>query len=431
MKKLLIISDYFAPDNEIAAVRLTKIAKYLVLSGYIVDVLRRGNSGRKEDPLLKRDLIYFNKIYFNYNSGIFNFIYNKLFVIPVNNQKIISKRQKYKLLINKNNFFILLKNNILAILYELINYNYFKYFTSNLKIKFNEYSIVFSSYGPMSSHFIGDYIKKKSKNIFWIADFRDNVGNNSNIPLLIKYYRKYLEKRIVNKADMITIATSECCCRKSSKIHVIPNGYDIDDFVMPNYNGKNKKFIISYTGTMYNGMCDLLIFFKIISELIDDGIISYNEIEIKYLGRDSDIFLRQAKIFSIDKIIKNYGFVSRTESLNVQNNSNALILMAWNSFENKGVLTGKLYEYFMAKKPILCFISGNKINSELKKMIMESKSGFCFEEANFNNDYNIMKNYIKEIIFSWKKNKQIFYPDVEYIEKYNYKSIVNNILELI
>lgn len=52
-QKVLIICNYFAPDHTIAAVRTTKIAKYLRQSGYEVEVLTERKNGR-EDELLKK-----------------------------------------------------------------------------------------------------------------------------------------------------------------------------------------------------------------------------------------------------------------------------------------------------------------------------------------------------------------------------------------
>jgi len=51
--KILLIIYYFAPHNNIATVRTTKIAKYLVKNGFEVDVI----CGQSEiiDPILLSD----------------------------------------------------------------------------------------------------------------------------------------------------------------------------------------------------------------------------------------------------------------------------------------------------------------------------------------------------------------------------------------
>ena len=53
--KILMICTYFAPDASIAAVRTTKLAKYLSTCGYHVDFLMEGNKSCGEDEILRHD----------------------------------------------------------------------------------------------------------------------------------------------------------------------------------------------------------------------------------------------------------------------------------------------------------------------------------------------------------------------------------------
>ena len=431
MKKILIISELFAPDNEIAAIRLTKIGKFLSLSGYTIDVLKRGKSGRKEDPLLKNDLHYFNKIFENYNSGIYNVLF-KIFYIKnnQNNTETITKR-KY---IKKNVIIKTIKNVIFFFLDECININYYSTAISKKDIQFENYDYVFSSYGPRSSHSIGAFIKKKYKNIKWIADFRDSMKSIIT-PRIFWDYKEFHEKKVLKSADIITVVSSGCFSFPSSKIHIIPNGFDEDDYLWKDGKRsltKTNKYIYSYTGTMYGGKGGIHTFFRILKELLDEQIIKEENVEIRYLGKSANNFLEQASDFSIKDIIKNYGFVSREESIMAQKESNALLLLSWNNNHHQGVITGKIYEYLMAKKPILCFISGNIANSELKNMIKESDAGCCYEEANAIEDYCIMKNYMKEQLINWQKGIEInFTPKVKSIEQYNYRISIKKIIKLI
>jgi hypothetical protein len=433
VKKILIISDFFAPDNEIAAVRLTKIGKYLALSGYTVDVLKRGKSGRKEDPLLKKDLQYFNKIYENCNNGIFVFLYKKF--LGGNNQNNTGNTVKTKWrLIKKITIVKLIKDALFCFIIDIININYYFTAISRKDIQFKDYDFVLSSYGPKSSHLLGTFIKKKYRNIIWVADFRDSM-NSIVTSKIFRAYNKFHEKKILKNADIITVVSSGCFSLSSSKIHLIPNGFDEDDY--PKQKEKQSlivtdKYIYSYTGDMYGGKRDMRIFFQILKELMDKQIIKRENIEIRYLGKTANYFFEQASDFSLKDIIKNYGFVSREESIIVQKESNALLLASWNDNHNQGIITGKIYEYLMAERPILCFISGNIANSELKKMIKEFDAGYCYEEANAMADYCIMKNYIKELIINWQEGKKIkFSPNVTYIGQYNYRISCKKLIKLI
>ena len=56
MKRILFICNYFAPDATIAAVRTTKLVKYLKQSGYEVDFLACKNDGLSVDEILVNDI---------------------------------------------------------------------------------------------------------------------------------------------------------------------------------------------------------------------------------------------------------------------------------------------------------------------------------------------------------------------------------------
>ena len=49
MKRILIISELFYPQNVIGALRPTKIREYLIKKGYIVDVITKSFSDQNDD----------------------------------------------------------------------------------------------------------------------------------------------------------------------------------------------------------------------------------------------------------------------------------------------------------------------------------------------------------------------------------------------
>ena len=63
-KKILFICNYFAPDNTIAAVRTSKLAKYLQQNGYEVEVITEKKNAELEDEILKNLLCDKIKILF-------------------------------------------------------------------------------------------------------------------------------------------------------------------------------------------------------------------------------------------------------------------------------------------------------------------------------------------------------------------------------
>ena len=52
MKRILMICNYFAPRNEIASIRITKFAKYLIEAGYEVEVVTENPGTDTKDTML-------------------------------------------------------------------------------------------------------------------------------------------------------------------------------------------------------------------------------------------------------------------------------------------------------------------------------------------------------------------------------------------
>ena len=75
MKRILLICNYFAPDNTIAAVRTSKLAKYLRQNGYEVQVITEKKEINIEDELLKLDTEGI-KVYYAYQSKFYKRFYN-------------------------------------------------------------------------------------------------------------------------------------------------------------------------------------------------------------------------------------------------------------------------------------------------------------------------------------------------------------------
>ena len=99
-------------------------------------------------------------------------------------------------------------------------------------------------------------------------------------------------------------------------------------------------------------------------------------------------------------------------------------MASWNTRKEKGILTGKYYEYVSVRKPILCCISGDEPNSKLKELIEKYNLGFCFEQANADKDAYSLKKYILQLCREFDIEKRIhFMGDEKYIKSLSYENI--------
>jgi glycosyltransferase involved in cell wall biosynthesis len=225
----------------------------------------------------------------------------------------------------------------------------------------NEYGIdtVITTSPPHSTQLIGLRLKK-NHNIRWVVDMRDPWTD-------IFYYKslyhswfsssidKALEKKVLKNADAIITVSSalkEIFSRKigeisSPKIHVIPNGFDTDDF-----NHKiavdNKEFLITYTGTLSNDY-KTDVFIRVVKELTEEGY----PIKLRFIGKFPQSLMDAINTLKLDESVEFMGYVPHDLSVRYMMQSNALLLIIPDVSENKGILTGKLFEYIGSERPVI------------------------------------------------------------------------------
>lgn len=413
MKRILIVSELFAPQNEIGALRATKIRKFLTRKGYFVDVITKSFSEKpdtcsecgqiwrvdSQSPQKREGVIWGNS----------------------NNHFIALRRAKRTFLsINRGKFYC---DKVFEYLEEK-------------GIKLSMYNTVITTFGPISSIFIGLNIKRKCPNVKWICDFRDPMVVDE-VSGFFKPIMRLFQDRACRKADIITTVSSGylkriCGKRFINKAVMIPNGFDDDDVKDYGAFFSDDKLHFTYVGSLYEGKRKITPLFRAIRELIDNGVIDKNKVSLDYAGRDSYWFLKQAMECNVDSLVTNHNSLSRNDCLSMQFSSNILILSTWNKKGEEGVFPGKFLEYMMIHKPIISITDGNLANSEVTEVMKEGHFGVAYESVNDNDDYKKLKNFVIGLYTEWDKTKKVsFYPNQMVLEQYNYKTIARKFEALI
>jgi len=142
--------------------------------------------------------------------------------------------------------------------------------------------------------------------------------------------------------------------------------------------------------------------------------------------------LLQVAPFELDDIINATDSVNRRESLKREVESHVLVLCSWNNKGEEGVVTGKLLEYMMVRKPVVALVQGTLCNSVVKEMIDDGNLGFCYEEASKDIDTPLLKKFLMEQYTMFVSGETDTYsPNMEYVERYNYDTITSQIVQLL
>lgn len=413
--KILIVSYLFAPNNEIGAIRPTKLAKYFTQKGIIVDVISYGlkDNNSLEVPQFIRNHYIMNRV-----------------------QPLLRPTETNIVTIKKTNFFKKELKRFYRNWLELKKVKQFlKYCIKTFKKTSEEYDYLITSFGPLSSLFCGLKIKKIAPSIKWICDFRDPVVTEET-SLFFKPIFHWIQKIGCQKADKITTVSNGflkriCKNRFLEKRKCIPNGYDKEDFSI-NFTPSSGCLSFSYAGSLYEGRRKLYPLFAVLNELIDKKMIEKGKLAFHYAGTDFAFLSKEADKFGLSDILVNHSKLSRNDCLRMEAESNILVLSTWNSKKEYGVLPGKFLEYLLFNRPILCIVDGELGNSEISEIINRGNLGYSFEIADYKRNHEgltsfILKNY--NIVTNHLKND--YNPNSDIVNYYSYDNIANQFLGLI
>jgi hypothetical protein len=233
-----------------------------------------------------------------------------------------------------------------------------------------KYDAILSSSNPATCHLVANKLKTLF-GIPWVADFRDLWTQNhySEHFTLSKIIEKRLETATISAADILTTVSQPLAItlrenHRNKQVNTIMNGFD-PEFKNPGTK-TSEKFTIVYTGTLYQGKRDPEPLFQATSESINSGKISSSDIEILFYGAVDDWLFNDIKKYKLENVINVCGPISREESIHEQRKAQVLLLLTWNHPAEKGVYTGKLFDYLAAQRPIFAIgIPGSVIEDLL------------------------------------------------------------------
>ena len=393
MKKVLVITYYWPPSGGAGVQRWVKFIKYFKdqnINPFIISVDPDFASYPLIDNSLTNDIPDNTNVYLTKTNEPYSLY-----------KKINNNQTPYAGFANEGrpNFFQKIARFIRGNFFipdSRKGWNNFAYKKAVEILEKENIDTVITTSPPHSTQLIGLKLKE-TQNIKWIADLRDPWTD-------IYYYKSMLhtkwakqkdlnyEKRVIEKSDKVVVVSDsikQLLLNKSnlvqeSKIHIIPNGFDEDDFLVSSKNN-NSKFLLSYVGTITKDY-PLDSIKKSISNL---------NINLEFTGKaDEPTKLLLNEVASFNNHVKH------KESINLLLASDMLLLVIPKISNNKGILTGKLFEYLGARKPILCI---GPTDGDAAKIIEECKAGKTFDYSDENGIYDFIETYMSnEFIFENK-----------------------------
>ena len=287
------------------------------------------------------------------------------------------------------------------------------------------FDVLITTGPPHSLHLIGLELQK-NLNIKWIADFRDpwtEIGYHKKLKLTRSSRQKHqsLESEVLNKADHIITTSYTTKAEFESKttrpIRVITNGFD----KLQEKSITSEDFEISHIGSLLSGRSpDIL--WKAIAEILEDDPTFRNKLKIRLAGKISSEVKESIEELGLEKYLQIEGYVSHKDALELQNRASILLLLEIDSLETRGIIPGKIFEYFAAKRPILAI---GPENWEAGKMVLDTQSGTYLLFG----DKEKVKSWIKDQFY--QKESQGTKRMNSDISQYHRKELTGELADLI
>ena len=234
--------------------------------------------------------------------------------------------------------------------------------------------VVITTSPPGSVHFVGAAVQRAS-GTRWIADLRDPLVANQHrrddtaAARARQAANEQIARLVARNADAVTcvseaIADEVRGLGARGPVRVIANGCDFDDFAGLEYEPA-PRFRITHTGSFF-GKRDPRPFLQAFHDAGLDAV-------ARFVGdfRSSD--REWAEALDLGDRLEIVDYLPRADSLRFQRDSEALLLLVPDAGgRGRGVLSGKVFEYIAAGRPILAVVPPDGAAADL---VRETGSG--------------------------------------------------------
>ncbi|MBO1769488.1 glycosyltransferase [Agrococcus sp. TF02-05] len=219
-----------------------------------------------------------------------------------------------------------------------------------------EFDIVVASVGPFSALLLGAAIAR-ARDAALVVDYRDLLATGpyyEHGPVR-RFIDTWVEERLVTRAALLAGVSAPMVGDLESKFGVpsvtVMNGFEPREFETFSYEPSGTALRIVYCGAIYPGRRDPSALFEAIRILQEED--AGVHVRVDFYGRNLDEVSLAAARYGVEESVFVHGQVEHAESLRLQAEADLLLLLLWNDPREAGVLSGKLFEYIGARRPVL------------------------------------------------------------------------------
>jgi len=429
MKKLLIITYYWPPAGGSGVLRWLKFSKYLREFGWEpVIYTAEGAEYAEHDPTLERDIpqgitVIRRKIWEPYS-------WYKRVVGSSKDTKIkvgfLSEAEKPR---RAERFSRWIRGNLF-----IPDARRFwippsvRFLTDWLRD--HPVDAIASTGPPHSTHIIARGLAKRTK-LPWLADFRDpwtDIDFYKDLHLTPWADRKHhrMELSVLKSANEVVAVGKYMAERFATKhpreYRIITNGFDEEDLIKSSATYSSESFVITHAGSIGPDR-NTPGLWQALGELVDELEGFREKLKIRLLGNVDHSVWRSLQKEKLDTNTERVAHVPHSEILKEMASASLLLLAINNVPNSKGIITGKIFEYMLANRPILCI---GPEDGDAAYILASTKRGITIEDTKI----DIIKSNITEA-YSQFLSGSLYSDTSSTIDQYSRKSLTNQLVQVL
>ena len=267
-------------------------------------------------------------------------------------------------------------------------------------VREHDIDVVLTTSPPGSVHLVGAAVKRATA-ARWVADLRDSLVAHAHRRSDTLAARAKAEgprqvaRLVARNADAIVtgseaIAAETAALAPRGEVTTIANGSDFEDFAGLEHHASD-RFRITHTGSFF-GKRDPRPF---LTALADSGL----DVVARFVGDFRSADREWADELGLGDRLELHPYVPRRRSLELQRDSEALLLLIPEAGgRGRGVLSGKVFEYLAAERPILAAVPPDGAAAEL---LRESGVGTIAAP----DDVGAIRAALEELHAQWKEGR--------------------------
>lgn len=271
-----------------------------------------------------------------------------------------------------------LRNLLFPDPFIVLNRQYSRRLDSLLRSGFRPDWII-SSALPFSLHSIAKGLKRRSGGR-WVADNRDLWATSTyrRRPSLLRAIDIAYERRVLRDADLVTAIGQrmardlQLLLTEPARVSAIRNGADLrEDTPSIRHMPPQGPMHFVYTGILYGGLRDVSPLLAAIRTRSVPAVVDF------YRSEPEVVAGYRAEHPSVD--IRLHDGVTKTRIKEIQREADFLVVALGTSEFEKGVLTGKFFEYIESRRPIIALCDPD---SELAGIVRDHDLGIATRDIN-------------------------------------------------